>query len=138
MRDYQKYVMQDPTYNISGVVTMGNAIIPNSVLDLALVFSDARYSPSVFSDGGYNYNVNPITLQRHFSVLTKFAHVELRVCGRKGRGKTSFDVPVNPCVRSICSRSVAVGITWWSVTYPGVDYRAIFRMPASVVNAYSK
>ena len=45
MRDYHKYVMQDPTYNISGVVTMGNAIIPNSVLDLALVFSDARYSP---------------------------------------------------------------------------------------------
>jgi hypothetical protein len=51
-----------------------------------------------------------LALQRHFSVLTKFAHVELRVCGRKGRGKTSFDVPVNPCVRSICSRSVAVGL----------------------------
>ena len=47
IRDFQKYVMQDPTYNISGVVTMGNAIIPNSVVDLALVFSDARYSPSV-------------------------------------------------------------------------------------------
>ena len=88
MHNYQKYVMQDSTYNISGVVTIDNAIIPNSVLDLALVFSDAQYSPSVFSDGGYNYNVNPI----------------------KG----------------------------WSVTYPGVDYRANFHMPASVVNAYSK
>ena len=88
MRDYHRYVMQDSTYNISGVVTMGGALILNSVLDLALVFSDARYSPSVFSDGGYNYNVNPI----------------------KG----------------------------WSVTYPGVDYRAYFHMPASVVPAYRR
>jgi hypothetical protein len=60
MRDYHKYVMQDATYNISGVVTMGGTIIPNSVFDLALIFSDARYSPSVFSDDGYNYNANPI------------------------------------------------------------------------------
>ena len=88
MRDYHRYVMQDSTYNISGVVTMDGALIPNSVLDLALVFSDARYSPSVFSDGGYNYNVNPIKS--------------------------------------------------WSVTYPGVDYRAYFHMPASVVPAYLK
>gem|GEM_PF-6735437 len=88
MRDYQKYVMQDSTYNISGVITMSNTIIPNSVLELALVFSDPQYSPSVFSDGGYNYNANPIKA--------------------------------------------------WSVTYPGVDYRAYFHMPASVVHAYLK
>ncbi len=88
MRDYHKYVMQDATYNISGVVTMGNVIIPNSLLDLALVFSDPRYSPSVFSDGGYNYNANPV--------------------------KT------------------------WSVTYPGVDFRAYFDMPVRVVPAYFK
>jgi hypothetical protein len=61
-----------------------------------------------------------IALQRHFSVLTKFAHVELRVCGRKGRGKTSFDVPVNPCVRSICSRSVAVGIVLFTALLPHI------------------
>ena len=51
-----------------------------------------------------------ITLQRHFSALTKFAHVASRFCGRKRRGKAAFDAPINPCVRSACSRSVAVGI----------------------------
>src|SRR4030095_3030933 len=43
-------------------------------------------------------------------VLTKFAHVKSRFCGRTGGGKAAFDAPVNPCIRSICSRSVAVGI----------------------------
>ena len=52
-----------------------------------------------------------ITLQRHFSVLTKFPHVKSRFCGRKRRGKAAFDVPVNPYVRSVWFRSVAVGIT---------------------------
>src|SRR5499427_2956067 len=51
-----------------------------------------------------------ITLQRHFRVLTKFSHVESGLCGRKRRGKAAFDVPINPCVRSACSRSVAVGL----------------------------
>jgi hypothetical protein len=60
MYDYQKYIMQDPTFNISGVVTLGGTIIPNSVLDLLFLFVDAHYSPSVFSDGGYHYNANPI------------------------------------------------------------------------------
>src|SRR5262249_15666344 len=49
------------------------------------------------------------TLQRHFSAMTKFAHEESRFCGHKRRGKVAFDVPVNPCVRTACSRSVAVG-----------------------------
>jgi len=49
-----------------------------------------------------------LTLQRHFSGLAKFALVESRFCGRKRRGKAAFDVPANPCVRSVCSRSVAV------------------------------
>jgi len=49
-----------------------------------------------------------LTLQRHFSVSTKFTHVESRFCGRKQRGKAAFDVPVNLCVRSVCSKSVAV------------------------------
>ena len=51
------------------------------------------------------------TLQRHFSAMAKFAHVESRFCGHRRRGKAAFDVPVNPCVRSVCSRSVAVGLT---------------------------
>src|SRR5262249_19416019 len=38
------------------------------------------------------------------------AHVESRFCDRKRRGKAALDVPVNPCVRSVCSRSVAVGL----------------------------
>src|SRR6266487_7211592 len=51
-----------------------------------------------------------LSLQRHFNALTKFAHVESRFCGRKRRGKAAFDVPLNPCSRSVCSRSVAVGL----------------------------
>src|SRR5215510_319870 len=51
-----------------------------------------------------------LSLQRHLSTLTKFAHVESRFCDRKRRGKAALDVPVNPCVRSVCSRSVAVGL----------------------------
>jgi hypothetical protein len=51
-----------------------------------------------------------LTLQRHFSALPKFAHVESRFCGRKRRGKALFDVPINPCVRDTCSKSVAVGL----------------------------
>src|SRR5712664_15073 len=51
-----------------------------------------------------------LSLQRHLSVLNKFAHVESQFCGRKRRGKAAFDVPLNPCVRSVCSRSVVVGL----------------------------
>src|SRR5215471_14282456 len=50
----------------------------------------------------------PLPLQRHFSALPKFAHVESRFCGRKRREKALFDVPINPCVRDTCSKSVAV------------------------------
>src|SRR5262245_61166409 len=59
-----------------------------------------------------------LTLQRHFSALPKFAHVESRFCGRKRRGKAIFDVPINPCVRDACSKSVAVGL------YGGIDLHA--------------
>jgi hypothetical protein len=51
-----------------------------------------------------------LSLQRHFSVLTKFPPVESRFCSHKRRGKAAFDGRVNPCVKSICSRSVAVGL----------------------------
>src|SRR5467141_5369556 len=44
------------------------------------------------------------------SVLTKSTHVESRFCGRSRQGKAAFCTPVNPCVRSVCSRSVVVGI----------------------------
>src|SRR5467141_3580297 len=51
-----------------------------------------------------------VTLQLHLSVLTKSTHVESRFCGRSRQVKAAFCTPVNPCVRSVCSRSVVVGI----------------------------
>src|SRR5262245_35210783 len=51
-----------------------------------------------------------LSLQRHFGVLSKFAHVESRLRGRQRRGKAAFGVPINPCARRVCSRSVAVGL----------------------------
>jgi predicted transposase YbfD/YdcC len=59
----------------------------------------------------HSYLLKILTLQRHFSALTKFAHVESRFCGRKRRGKAALEVPINPCAGSVCSRSVAVGLT---------------------------
>ena len=51
-----------------------------------------------------------LTLQRHFSVLTKFARVESRLSGRKRRREAIFYTPVNLCDRRACSASVAVGL----------------------------
>src|SRR5262245_61247628 len=51
-----------------------------------------------------------ITLQRHFRVLTKFAHVESQLSGRKRQREGVFYAPVNLCDRRACSASVAVGI----------------------------
>jgi len=51
-----------------------------------------------------------LTLQRHFSVLTKCAHVESRFFGRRRQGKVVFYASVNLCDRRACSVSVAVGI----------------------------
>src|SRR3977135_1853727 len=59
-----------------------------------------------------------LALQRHLSVLTKSTHVESRFCGRSRQGKAAFCTPVNPCVRSVCSRSVVVGIKS-AITYAG-------------------
>ena len=53
-----------------------------------------------------------LTLQRHLIALLKFAPVESRFCSCKRRGKATFDTPINPCARSACSRSVAVGIMY--------------------------
>lgn len=39
-----------------------------------------------------------LTLQRHFSTLTKFAHVESRFFGRKQQGKVVFYASVTFCV----------------------------------------
>jgi len=61
----------------------------------------------------------PLSLQRHFSALTKFAHIESRFCGRKRRGKAALSVPINHCVRSVCSRSVAVGLVRWDWSHTG-------------------
>src|SRR5262249_38520398 len=51
-----------------------------------------------------------IALQRHFSMLTKFAHVESRLSGRKRQREVVFYAPVNLCDRRACSTSVAVGL----------------------------
>ncbi len=56
-----------------------------------------------------------ISLQRHFSVLTKFAYVESWLSGRKRQREVVFYAPVNLCDRRACSASVAVGI--WSASY---------------------
>ena len=57
-----------------------------------------------------NNSVVVLPLQRHLSVLTKSTHVESRFCGRSRQVKAAFCTPVNPCVRSVCSRSVVVGL----------------------------
>jgi hypothetical protein len=51
-----------------------------------------------------------VTLQRHFRVLTKFAHVESRFFGHKRQREVVLYVPVNLCARRACSTSVAVGL----------------------------
>src|SRR5437016_14617292 len=52
-----------------------------------------------------------LSLQRHFRVLTKFAHVESRLSGHKRQREVVFYAPVNLCARRACSTSVAVGIS---------------------------
>jgi SRSO17 transposase len=53
----------------------------------------------------------PLTLQRHFRVLTKFTHVESQLSGRKRQREAVFYAPVNLCDRRPCSTSVAVGFS---------------------------
>ena len=52
-----------------------------------------------------------VSLPCHLSVLTKFAHVELRLSGRLRRRIVIVYKPVNPRDRGACSGSVAVGLT---------------------------
>src|SRR5262245_41697390 len=54
--------------------------------------------------------LEPLALQRHLKALLKFAPVESRFCSFQRRGKVTFEIPINPCARSACSRSVAVGL----------------------------
>ena len=64
-------------------------------------------------DNGHGMSLETITLQRHFFVLTKFAHVESRLSGRERQREVVFYAPVNLCDRRACSASVAVGL--WGV-----------------------
>src|SRR5262245_33922260 len=57
------------------------------------------------------YITTYIALQRHFRVLTKFAHVESRLSGRKRQKEVVFYTPVILCDRRPCSTSVAVAIS---------------------------
>ena len=51
-----------------------------------------------------------LALQRHFRVLTKFAHVESRLSGRKRQREVVYYAPVNLCDRRPRSTSVSVGL----------------------------
>jgi hypothetical protein len=55
-------------------------------------------------------NKQYLPLQRHFRVLTKFAHVESRLSECKRQREVVFYAPVNLCDRRACSASVAVGL----------------------------
>src|SRR5262249_12688677 len=85
---------------------------------LATVRGAGRYPGPVLSQArGTNPNTTSrpafwraLSLQRHFGALAKFARVESRFCGRKRRGKGACTTPLNPCVRSVCSTTVAVGL----------------------------
>src|SRR5262245_41005343 len=52
-----------------------------------------------------------LSLQRHFRVLTKIAHVESRLSGHKRQRGVVFYALVNLCDRRACATSVAVGVT---------------------------
>src|SRR5216683_5595344 len=57
-----------------------------------------------------NGKIRNLTLQRHFSALTKFTHGESRFCGRKRQEKAVFYVPINlGSTKHVC-RNVVVGI----------------------------
>ena len=74
--------------------------------------------------GGLSKLNDPLPLQRHFRVLTKFAHVELRLSGRLRRRGVMFYKLVNPCDRRACSTSVAVGLNALPATESGARYYA--------------
>src|SRR5712692_1436647 len=64
-----------------------------------------------------------LTLQRHFSVLTKFSHVESRLSGRKRQREEVFLPPVNLCDRRACSASVAVGLMFGIIPALKISFR---------------
>src|SRR6266852_1004313 len=66
-----------------------------------------------------------LTLQRHLSVLTKSTHVESRFCGRSRQVKAALCTPVNPCVRSVCSRSVVVGLFDIETFHPDIEIETL-------------
>ena len=74
--------------------------------------------------------VSLLALQRHFRVLTKFAHVESRLSGRKLQRKVVFYAPANLCDRRPCSTSVAVGLIYseWDRLRPQVVELTTFAL----------
>src|SRR5712691_7367644 len=73
-----------------------------------------------------------LSLQRHFSVLTKFAHVESQLSGRKRQREAVFCAPVNLCARRACSASVAVGLLDSRVVDLTMSYNPILVTVASL------
>jgi hypothetical protein len=71
---------------------------------------DLQANPKSISHQPKHNSRVPLTLQRHFRMLTEFAHVESRLSGRKRQREGVFYAPVNLCDRRPCSTSVAVGL----------------------------
>ena len=88
-------------------------------------------------DRGAQERLRPLALQRHFSVSTKFAHVESRLSSRKRQGGVVFYTPANLCDRRACSASVAVGVIDGGLGDRCSQRRACRRPPARARSARS-
>src|SRR5712692_5166405 len=80
---------------------------PGSVHDKRMADTTPYPLPAgshLLQDLGFQaFTLEGVALQRHFSALPKFAHVESRVCGRNRQGKEVFYASANLCVRKACS-----------------------------------
>jgi hypothetical protein len=84
-------------------------IVDEDSSQLDIVFGSS-YKTSDFLVDTLEAKWDRLTLQRHFRVLTKFAHVESRLSGRQRPTEVVFYAPLNLCDRRACSASVAVGL----------------------------
>src|SRR5262249_48889393 len=96
------------------------------------VFSLHRFGFAFFEALFYLPDIIPpkIALQRHFRVLTQFAHVESWLSRHKRQREVVFYAPVNLCDKRACSASVAVGIEAFT-RYPSA-YRGVYNRQAGL------
>ena len=76
--------------------------------------------------------VRLLSLQRHFDVLTQFAHVESRLSSRKRQRELVFYTSVNHCDKRACSASVAVGLLDSRVVDEPMAYNLTFVILSSL------